>query len=39
MVEQGRGERIVNVNVKSVCEHTPLSDGGGHTVAKQRLES
>jgi NAD(P)-dependent dehydrogenase (short-subunit alcohol dehydrogenase family) len=32
MVEQGRGGRIVNVT--SVHEHTPLSDGGAYTVAK-----
>ena len=35
MVEQGRGGRIVNVT--SVHEHTPLSDGGAYTVAKHGL--
>jgi NAD(P)-dependent dehydrogenase (short-subunit alcohol dehydrogenase family) len=35
MVERGRGGRIVNVT--SVHEHTPLSDGGAYTVAKHGL--
>jgi NAD(P)-dependent dehydrogenase (short-subunit alcohol dehydrogenase family) len=35
MVEQGRGGSIVNVT--SVHEHTPLSDGGAYTVAKHGL--
>ena len=35
MVEQGRGGRIVNVT--SVHEHTPISDGGAYTVAKHGL--
>jgi NAD(P)-dependent dehydrogenase (short-subunit alcohol dehydrogenase family) len=35
MVEQGRGGRIVNVT--SVHEHTPLSNGGAYTVAKHGL--
>jgi NAD(P)-dependent dehydrogenase (short-subunit alcohol dehydrogenase family) len=35
MVEQGRGGRIVNVT--SVHEHTPLTNGGAYTVAKHGL--
>jgi hypothetical protein len=35
MVDQGRGGRIVNVT--SVHEHTPLSNGGAYTVAKHGL--
>jgi NAD(P)-dependent dehydrogenase (short-subunit alcohol dehydrogenase family) len=35
MVERGRGGRIVNVT--SVHEHTPISDGGAYTVAKHGL--
>jgi NAD(P)-dependent dehydrogenase (short-subunit alcohol dehydrogenase family) len=35
MVEQGRGGRIVNVT--SVHEYTPLTDGGAYTVAKHGL--
>jgi NAD(P)-dependent dehydrogenase (short-subunit alcohol dehydrogenase family) len=35
MVEQGRGGRIVNVT--SVHEHTPLTDGGAYTAAKHGL--
>ena len=35
MVEQGRGGRIVNVT--SVHEHTPITDGGAYTVAKHGL--
>jgi NAD(P)-dependent dehydrogenase (short-subunit alcohol dehydrogenase family) len=35
MIEQGRGGRIINVT--SVHEHTPLSDGGAYTVAKHGL--
>jgi NAD(P)-dependent dehydrogenase (short-subunit alcohol dehydrogenase family) len=35
MVEQGRGGRIVNVT--SVHEHTPISNGGAYTVAKHGL--
>jgi NAD(P)-dependent dehydrogenase (short-subunit alcohol dehydrogenase family) len=35
MVEQARGGSIVNVT--SVHEHTPLSDGGAYTVAKHGL--
>jgi NAD(P)-dependent dehydrogenase (short-subunit alcohol dehydrogenase family) len=35
MVAQGRGGRIVNVT--SVHEHTPLSDGGAYAVAKHGL--
>jgi NAD(P)-dependent dehydrogenase (short-subunit alcohol dehydrogenase family) len=35
MIEQGRGGRIVNVT--SVHEHTPLSNGGAYTVAKHGL--
>jgi NAD(P)-dependent dehydrogenase (short-subunit alcohol dehydrogenase family) len=35
MIEQGVGGRIVNVT--SVHEHTPLSDGGAYTVAKHGL--
>jgi NAD(P)-dependent dehydrogenase (short-subunit alcohol dehydrogenase family) len=35
MVEQGRGGRIVNVT--SVHEYTPISNGGAYTVAKHGL--
>lgn len=35
MVEQGRGGRIVNVT--SVHEHTPITDGGAYTAAKHGL--
>jgi NAD(P)-dependent dehydrogenase (short-subunit alcohol dehydrogenase family) len=35
MVAQGRGGRIVNVT--SVHEHTPLTDGGAYTAAKHGL--
>jgi NAD(P)-dependent dehydrogenase (short-subunit alcohol dehydrogenase family) len=35
MVEQGRGGSIVNVT--SVHEHTPITDGGAYTVAKHGL--
>src|SRR4051794_33538619 len=35
MVDQGHGGRIVNVT--SVHEHTPLSNGGAYTVAKHGL--
>jgi NAD(P)-dependent dehydrogenase (short-subunit alcohol dehydrogenase family) len=35
IVEQGRGGRIVNVT--SVHEHTPITDGGAYTVAKHGL--
>ena len=35
MIEQGRGGRIVNVT--SVHEYTPLSNGGAYTVAKHGL--
>jgi NAD(P)-dependent dehydrogenase (short-subunit alcohol dehydrogenase family) len=35
MVEQGRGGRIVNVT--SVHEHTPITDGGAYTSAKHGL--
>jgi NAD(P)-dependent dehydrogenase (short-subunit alcohol dehydrogenase family) len=35
MVDQGRGGRIVNVT--SVHEHTPISNGGAYTIAKHGL--
>jgi NAD(P)-dependent dehydrogenase (short-subunit alcohol dehydrogenase family) len=35
MVDQGRGGRIVNVT--SVHEYTPITDGGAYTVAKHGL--
>jgi NAD(P)-dependent dehydrogenase (short-subunit alcohol dehydrogenase family) len=35
MVDQGRGGRIVNVT--SVHEHTPISNGGAYTAAKHGL--